>query len=185
MNSGLVDQAVTAGTKAVVGVKDSITSNATNTVSKTKDPLLEMDLQMFGNKGTSAGSTGSNVEKASGAADDFAKETFLPDSYYKNNYSSMDGTPNSKMEFDRLGSSGNVEKSTVIYDQSGKQSIRIDYSDHGNSLHHTNPHIHEFEWNNGYKYPTSETKYFLDENGVLRPGRIDQATNSITFDFNK
>ena len=67
VNSGLVDQAVTAGTKAVVGVKDSITSNATNTVSKTKDPLLEMDLQMFGNKGTSAGSTGSNVEKASGA----------------------------------------------------------------------------------------------------------------------
>ena len=67
VNSGLVDQAVTAGTKAVAGVKDSIKSNATNTVSKTKDPLLEMDLQMFGNKGSSAGSTGSNVEKASGA----------------------------------------------------------------------------------------------------------------------
>ena len=29
------------------------------------------------------------------------------------------------------------------------------------------------------------TKYFLDDNGVLRPRRIDQRTNSITFDFDK
>ena len=135
---------------------------------------------MFGNKGSSAGSTGSNVEKVSGAADDFAKETFLPDSYYKNNYSSMEGTPNSKIEFDRLGSSGNVEKSTVIYDQSAKQSLRIDYSDHGNSLHHTNPHIHEYQWFDGGKV-ANEVKYFLDDKGIYRIGEIDKVTNTIKF----
>ena len=32
-----------------------------------------MDLQMFGNKGSSAGSTGSNVEKASGAGNSFGE----------------------------------------------------------------------------------------------------------------
>ncbi len=60
----------------------------------------------------------------------------------------MDGVPNSKIEFNRLRSSGNIEKSIIIYDKQGKQSIRIDYSDYGNSLHHINPHIHEFEWKN-------------------------------------
>ncbi|MGC6769759.1 hypothetical protein ACYSNR_15605 [Enterococcus sp. LJL128] len=129
-------------------------------------------------------------ETASGAEtikqpNDFATEPFLPEEYYKNNYSSMDGVPNSRVEYNRLGSSGNVEKSVIIYDKQGKQSIRIDYSDHGNSLHHTNPHIHEYEWKNGYKHPSSHTKYFLDDNDVLRPGRIDQGTNSITFYFDK
>ncbi|MGC6769765.1 hypothetical protein ACYSNQ_14165, partial [Enterococcus sp. LJL51] len=129
-------------------------------------------------------------EKASGAEpikqpNDFATEPFLSEEYYKNNYSSMDGVPNSRMEYNRLGSSGNVEKSIVIYDSQGKQSIRIDYSDHGNSLHHTNPHIHEFEWNNGYINPSSKKKFFLDENGIFREGKIDKATNSITFDLDK
>lgn len=97
----------------------------------------------------------------------------------------MDGVPNSKIEFNRLGSSGNIEKSIIIYDKQGKQSIRIDYSDHGNSLHHTNPHIHEFEWKNGNKNPSSHIKYFLDENGILRQGRINPETNRIIFNFDK
>ena len=137
-----------------------------------------------------AGKQGSQAKKSSGAEpvkqpNDFVTETFLPEEYYKNNYSSMDGAPNSRMEFYRMGSSGNVEKSVIIYNNQGKQSMRIDYSNHGNSLHHTNPHIHEYEWKNGYKNPSSHKKYFLDKKGVLRPGRIDQGTNRITFDFDK
>ena len=70
----------------------------------------------------------------------------------------MDGVPNSSMEYNRLGSSGNVEKSVIIYGKQGKQSIRIDYSDHENSLHHTNPLIHEYEWFDGGR-TANETKY--------------------------
>ncbi|ALS02146.1 hypothetical protein ATZ33_12370 [Enterococcus silesiacus] len=33
--------------------------------------------------------------------------------------------------------------------------------------------IEEYERENGYKQPSSHTKYFLDDNGVLRQGRID------------
>ncbi|EAD9533446.1 hypothetical protein AF088_14395, partial [Listeria monocytogenes] len=115
---------------------------------------------------------GSTTKKASGTEtikqpNDFATEPFLPEEYYKNNYSSMDGIPNSRMEYNRLGSSGNVEKSVIIYDSQGKQSIRIDYSDHGNSLHHTNPHIHEYEWFDGGR-AANETKYFLNDEGIFK-----------------
>lgn len=111
---------------------------------------------------------------------DFATELFLPDEYYKNNYSPMDGIPNSRMEFNRLGSSGSIERSIVIYDSQGKQSMRIDFSDHGNSLHHTNPHIHEYNWFDRGR-AANETKYFLDENGLFRPGTINKDTNTIQF----
>ena len=84
-----------------------------------------------------------NLGKGTGKIDDIAKEPFLPDEYYKKNYAPMQGTPGSRMDFSRLGSSGKIEKSRVIYDQAGKQKYRIDYSDHGNSDHHTNPHMHD------------------------------------------
>ncbi|MCB5953277.1 hypothetical protein LI951_14470, partial [Enterococcus sp. BWT-B8] len=135
---------------------------------------LAISASKHGDEAASAG------KKAGGAVDDFAKEPFLPDEYYKNNYSSMDGTPNSKIEFERLGSSGEVEKSIVIYDQNGKQSMRIDYSYHGNKAHHTNPHIHEYQWFDG-GLSANEAKYFLDENGILRLGEIDKNTNTIKF----
>ncbi|WP_430608162.1 T7SS effector LXG polymorphic toxin [Enterococcus sp. AZ170] len=111
---------------------------------------------------------------------DFATEVFLPDEYYKNNYSPMEGIPNSRMEFNRLGSSGSIEKSIVIYDSQGKQSMRIDFSDHGNSLHHTNPHIHEYNWFDRGR-AANETKYFLDENGLFMSGTINKDTNTIQF----
>ncbi|MBL1226807.1 pre-toxin TG domain-containing protein [Enterococcus sp. BWR-S5] len=129
------------------------------------------------------------IEKASGGGtekqvNDFATEIFLPDEYYKNNYTPMSGPPNSKVEFERLGSSGEIEKSIIFYDYRGKQVQRIDFSHHGNKTHHTDPHIHEYIWSNrGRDY--IEYKYFLDSDGVLRQGKIDQGTNSITFDFDK
>ncbi|KRN57751.1 T7SS effector LXG polymorphic toxin [Carnobacterium divergens] len=83
--------------------------------------------------------------------DDFATDIFLPKSYYENNYAPIDGTPNSKIIFKRLGSSGNIEESLVFYNQYGKQSVRVDLSNHGNSLHHTEPHVHEFFYINGGK----------------------------------
>ncbi|MBF2537181.1 hypothetical protein [Listeria marthii] len=37
---------------------------------------------------------------------------------------------------------GTIEKSKVIYDEFGRQSIRVDFSDHGMPLEHSVPHIH-------------------------------------------
>ncbi|WP_031416304.1 hypothetical protein [Lysinibacillus sphaericus] len=105
----------------------------------------------------------------------------MPDKYYKNNYAPDDGTPGARFDFSRLGSSGQIENSRVIYDQAGKQKFRIDYSDHGNSLHHTNPHMHENIWQDGGK-SAREIKYFVDpENGRLRKGKINIKTNRIEF----
>ncbi|WP_314062523.1 hypothetical protein [uncultured Vagococcus sp.] len=74
---------------------------------------------------------------------DFASEPFLPEEYYKKNYSSMDGVPNSKIEFNKLGSSGNIEKTIIIYDKQGKQSIRIDYCRISYFYYHFNLHYFE------------------------------------------
>ncbi|MET1176134.1 hypothetical protein ABWU89_31330, partial [Paenibacillus amylolyticus] len=116
-----------------------------------------------------------------GKNDDFAKEPFLPEDYYKNNYAPQQGTPNTRMDFNRLGSSGQIEYSRVIYDKAGKQKYRVDYSNHGNSLHHTNPHMHEFIYEDAGK-SVKEIKYFLDKsNGRLRKGKINKKTNQIEF----
>ncbi len=94
----------------------------------------------------------------------------------------MQGTPGDRFDFSRLGSSGKIEKSRVIYDQGGKQKYRIDYSDHGNSAHHTNPHMHEYIYQDAGKSLKTEIKYFMDTlTGRLRQGVIDEATNSIKF----
>ncbi|MFM9278477.1 hypothetical protein [Paenibacillus jiagnxiensis] len=143
-----------------------------------------------GANGFSAGGSGVNHHgtqnnqntKGTGQIDDIAKEPFLPDEYYKNNYAPMQGTPGARVDFSRLGSSGQIEKSRVIYDQAGKQKYRIDYSDHGNSAHHTNPHMHEYVYQDAGKSVKSEIKYFMDfSTGRLRQGVIDEATNTIKF----
>lgn len=53
------------------------------------------------------------------------------------------GTPNSSYYHYREYN-GTIEKSKVIYDEFGRQSIRVDFSDHGISLEHSVPHIHEY-----------------------------------------
>ncbi|ULO07118.1 hypothetical protein H1230_29975 [Paenibacillus sp. 19GGS1-52] len=131
---------------------------------------LKLDLQHFA----------SDAEDL-GKVDDFAKEPFLPDEYYKNNYAPIQGTPGDRIDFNRLGSSGQIENSRVIYDQAGKQKYRIDYTNHGNSAHHTDPHMHEYNYQDAWKSKT-ETKYFMDPStGRLRQGEIDEGTNKIKF----
>lgn len=51
------------------------------------------------------------------------------------------GTPNSSYYHYREYN-GTIEKSKVIYDEFGRQSIRVDFSDHGMPLEHSVPHIH-------------------------------------------
>jgi hypothetical protein len=53
-------------------------------------------------------------------------------------------TPGAK--FDHYKLNGNViERSTVIYDEFGRQKYRIDYNNHGYP-DHSKPHLHEKTW---------------------------------------
>ena len=115
--------------------------------------------------------------------DDFATELFLPESYYRNNYAPKRGIPGDRIKFSRLGSSGKIEDSVVIYDQGGNQWIRIDYSDHGNQLHHPNPpHIHEYTYRDAGKEIDKKIKYFLDiDTGQIRRGKFNDELNKIEF----
>ena len=38
---------------------------------------------------------------------------------------------------------GRTERSTVIYDEYGRQHYRVDHTDHMRPADHTNPHLHE------------------------------------------
>lgn len=94
----------------------------------------------------------------------------------------MQGTTGARINFSRLSLSGQIENSRVIYDQAGKQKHRIDYTDHGNSVHHTNPHMHKYIYQDAGKSVKAEIKYFMDfSNGRLRHWIIDGKTNKIKF----
>ena len=67
-------------------------------------------------------------------------EPFVPDEYWMRN-APLNGTPNSKIQHQKMLSDGSIETSTVIYDYAGRQSIRIDWTNHGR-LDHGSPHVH-------------------------------------------
>ncbi len=67
-------------------------------------------------------------------------------------------TPNSKITHYK-NNNGVVEKSTVIYDEFGRQKWRIDYNNHG-FKNHSKPHLHERIYNSGYDpIKGKETRY--------------------------
>ena len=76
---------------------------------------------------------------------------FVPDEYWTRN-APLNGTPNSKIQHQKMLSGGSIETSTVIYDYAGRQSIRIDWTNHSR-LDHGFPHVHfRFYGNNIYKF---------------------------------
>ena len=90
-------------------------------------------------------------------ASDFNKiqDTFLPDEYYSNIKAPRQSTPNSSYTSYKFNDyTQKFEKSTAYYDSAGRQSIRIDYTNHGYS-NHGNPHIH-FTYYNG-QFPFGKT----------------------------
>lgn len=79
-----------------------------------------------------------------------------------NNYWKKDApdfnTPGSKITHYK-DHNGMIEKSTVIYDDYGRQKWRIDYNNHGYS-NHSIPHLHEREFGPGYSLIRGkETRY--------------------------
>ncbi len=80
-----------------------------------------------------------------------SNDTFVPEEYWERN-APLYGTPNDKVEYGKYNvKTGNVERSTVIYDSAGRQSIRIDYTNHGRP-DHCNPHIHYRSYGKGDIY---------------------------------
>jgi len=68
--------------------------------------------------------------------------TFLPDEYYLKNKAPKFSTPYSSAQTVRYNSYTNsFETSTTYYDYAGRQSIRIDWTNHGRA-NHGNPHVH-------------------------------------------
>ena len=75
--------------------------------------------------------------------------TFVPKEYWTRK-APIHSIPNTRINHLRLNLKTNViENSTVIYDFSGRQRYRIDWTNHGR-MDHSNPHLHEIIW--GYKY---------------------------------
>ncbi|TCT16440.1 putative toxin of predicted polymorphic toxin system [Melghiribacillus thermohalophilus] len=106
-----------------------------NVVTRNKKGLLNLDLQFFVGKGT-------------GKDDDFAKEPFVPDEYWTKK-APQNASPGSKIEHYRYYN-GKIEKSTVIYDDYGRQKFRVDHSNHGMPKDHSTPHLHEYKYGPGY-----------------------------------
>ena len=77
-------------------------------------------------------------------------ESFLPDSFYSK-HAPKQSTPNSScINYTYNNYTGKYEKSTVYYDSAGRQSIRIDWTNHGYS-NHGNPHVHYTTYDSQYR----------------------------------
>ncbi|MDQ0224450.1 hypothetical protein J2S02_000772 [Metabacillus niabensis] len=83
-----------------------------------------------------------------GKGNDIAKEPFVPDEYWRKK-APQNATPGSKIDHYR-DYNGKTEKSTVIYDNFGRQKYRIDHSDHSMPKDHSVPHLHEYKYGPGY-----------------------------------
>ncbi|WP_214824131.1 hypothetical protein [Exiguobacterium algae] len=102
-----------------------------NEVAEKKEYPLKLDLLFFAGKGKG-----------------IAKEPFVPDEYWRKK-APQNATPGSKIDHYR-DYKGKKEKSTVIYDQYGRQKYRIDHSDHSMPKNHSVPHLHEYKYGPGY-----------------------------------
>ncbi len=107
--------------------------------------------------GKGAGGSGPTGTNSSGSAgngggcNSYAQSTsFVPSNYWQRNAPKY-ATPSSTITFNKYNSYTNkVETSTVFYDFAGRQTFRIDYTDHGRPSDHTNPHSHMYLYNGQY-----------------------------------
>ena len=77
-------------------------------------------------------------------------ESFVPDEYWERDASKF-GTPNTTITHKKYNShTGKIEISTVSYDYAGRQTVRIDWTNHG-YLDHKNPHVHYTIFGKGYE----------------------------------
>ena len=108
-------------------------------------PLVSKGLTVYDGLKTPAVST--KLVTPDDAIHILEKEPFVPDEYWTRKAGKI-GTPLDKYDHFRLYN-GQIERSTVINDFAGRQSIRIDWANHG-LPNHGIPHIHFYEYSNEF-----------------------------------
>ncbi|MGE7093147.1 hypothetical protein ACQKII_17150 [Lysinibacillus sp. NPDC048646] len=118
---------------------------------------------IFGTRGVGSLTKVAKGTKGTGKDDDFAKEPFVPDEYWHRK------APDNATSGSKIGHyrdyKGKKEKSTVIYDDFGRQQYRVDHADHSMPLDHSVPHLHERKFDDpGYSEKGKEFRYnFFEE----------------------
>ena len=114
-----------------------------------------LDESVQDGKGTGNGSLASNNSgnngESMGCCGSYSQSTpFVPSSYWQRNAPKY-GTPSTTITFNKYNSYTNkVETSTVFYDFAGRQTFRIDYTNHGRAIDHSNPHSHTYLFDKCY-----------------------------------
>ncbi len=122
----------------LVGKLGKVKVNEVQAVEK-QGLRLKLDLQLFAKK----------KDEGSGL--------FVPDEYWGRK-APIYNTPGLKYDHYREYK-GKVERSTVIYDNFGRQSYRVDHSDHSMPKDHSIPHLHEYKFETGYADQGKEFDY--------------------------
>ena len=83
---------------------------------------------------------------------------FVPDEYWQG-YAPEQVTPGTRrLDFTReSGRTGRVEESRVIYDEFGRQTYRVDKTDHMRPESHSDPHLHEYKY-----HPTPQSPHVTE-----------------------
>lgn len=109
-----------------------------------------------------------SLNKAENLFNDFAKEPFIPEEYYKRkiDVDTFYQSPNTSMNYKIIGSRSNTwEDMTVVSDEFGRIKYRIDHSDHAMSNSHDPEHIHIFQVNtNGTSKHKDGIEWFSESN---------------------
>ncbi len=100
--------------------------------------------------GMAGGYDGYTMSKAQASQTIIDDDPFLPDDFYSKK-APKQSTPNSScVHYKHNVRTGEYEKSTVYYDFAGRQTIRIDWTNHG-FLNHGNPHVHYTTYSSQYR----------------------------------
>ena len=154
-----VAAATTASTIAAGSFIGSATALGVATVTAAATSNSVKEFNDKGNWGTVAATAGgavlggasgyvmSKAQSSQIAQDD---EPFLPDSFYSK-HAPKQSTPNSSYtNYTYNNYTEKYEQSTAYYDFAGRQTIRIDWTNHGYSSH-GNPHVHYTTYNSQYR----------------------------------
>ena len=146
------------GGKLVLATASSGADNVARMVGRYGDDAAELIVK----------ESNSLINKVDNVIDDFAKEPFLPEEYYRRkiDVETFYQSPNTSMNYKIIGSHSNDwEDMTVVSDDFGRIKYRIDHSDHAMSSSHEAEHIHIFKINtNGTNLHKDGIEWFSESN---------------------
>ena len=100
---------------------------------------------------------------------------FVPDEYWERHAPATvtpSGSPQRLHHVERSARTGRVEQSTVVCDEFGRQSHRVDHTDHMRPEDHSDPHLHESTYAPDGTRRHSRQTGRREERHILRRARI-------------